>query len=237
MHWATGLHHPGEETTSPQVHSQQQPFSPPPNQHNAGFYCIDFPFSLQVHFNLILPFLPPAKWNQDFLGGSDGNESACQAGDPGSIPGSGRFPWRRDWQPTPVFSPGDSHGWKNLMGYSPWGCKESDKTEQLTFSHSLNGINHTVVFPLASSLLSPSWSIWRLPAVVCCLCWFLFMWSCLLPCLVIFYLCQYDGQCIIFFPGENWELCCAFFIQRSFISLWVMCVAPVSHWQSAVPLI
>ena len=34
------------------------------------------------------------------------------------------------WQPTPVFLPGKSHGWRNLVGYSPWGCKESDTTEQ-----------------------------------------------------------------------------------------------------------
>ena len=39
--------------------------------------------------------------------------------------------WRRKWQPTPVLLPGKSHGWKSLVGYSPWGCKESDTTEQL----------------------------------------------------------------------------------------------------------
>ena len=33
--------------------------------------------------------------------------------------------WRRKWQPTPVFLPGKSHGWKSLVGYSPWGRKES----------------------------------------------------------------------------------------------------------------
>ena len=49
------------------------------------------------------------------------------------IPGSGRFPWRRKWQPTPVFLPGESHGRRNLVGYSPWGCKESDTTERLGF--------------------------------------------------------------------------------------------------------
>ena len=48
----------------------------------------------------------------------------ASAGDPGLIPGSGRFPWRRKWQPTPVFLPGESHGQRSLTGYSPWGCKE-----------------------------------------------------------------------------------------------------------------
>jgi len=47
----------------------------------------------------------------------------------GSIPGSGRFPWRRKWQPTPVFLFGESHGQRSLAGYSPWGHKESDTIE------------------------------------------------------------------------------------------------------------
>ena len=40
-----------------------------------------------------------------------------------------KFPWRRKWQPTPVFLPGKSHGQRSLVGYSPYGCKESDTTE------------------------------------------------------------------------------------------------------------
>ena len=39
--------------------------------------------------------------------------------------------WRRKRQPTPVFMPGKSHGPRSLVGYNPWGCKESDMTEQL----------------------------------------------------------------------------------------------------------
>ena len=48
----------------------------------------------------------------DFFGprGSKVKVSACNAGDQSSIPGSGRFPWRRKWQSTPVFSPGESYG-------------------------------------------------------------------------------------------------------------------------------
>ena len=41
------------------------------------------------------------------------------------------IPWRRKWQPTPVFLPGKPHGWRNLVGYSPWGHKELDVTEWL----------------------------------------------------------------------------------------------------------
>ena len=39
--------------------------------------------------------------------------------------------WRREWQPTPVFLPGKSHGWKSTVGYSPWGRKELDMTKWL----------------------------------------------------------------------------------------------------------
>ena len=62
-----------------------------------------------------------------FLGGSGGEESACNLGNAGSIPG--KIPWRRAWQPTPVFLPGESHGRRSLVGYNPWGRKEQDATE------------------------------------------------------------------------------------------------------------
>ena len=62
--------------------------------------------------------------------GSDGNESAWNAGDLGSIPGLGRSSGEGNGQPTPVFMPGESHGPRSLVGYSPWGCKESDTTER-----------------------------------------------------------------------------------------------------------
>ena len=56
-------------------------------------------------------------------------DSAGDARDLGSIPGLGRFPWRRKWQPTPVFLPGKSHVQRSLAGYSPWGHIELDMTE------------------------------------------------------------------------------------------------------------
>ena len=61
-------------------------------------------------------------------------ESACNARDAGSIPGSGRSPWRRKWQSTPVFLPGKSHGQRSLTGYSLCYRKESDMTEWLNMS-------------------------------------------------------------------------------------------------------
>ena len=85
-----------------------------------------------------------------FPGGSEGKASACNAGDSGSIPGLGfpggtsgkepacqcrrhkrcgfdplvkKIPWRRAWQPTPVFLSGKSHGQRSPVGYSPLGHK------------------------------------------------------------------------------------------------------------------
>ena len=72
-----------------------------------------------------------------FPGGSDSKESTCNVGDPSSIHGPGKSPWRREWQPTPVFLPEEFNGQKILVGYSPWGYKESDTTEQLILSHFL----------------------------------------------------------------------------------------------------
>ena len=62
-------------------------------------------------------------------GGSDGKESSRNAGDSALIPGSERSPEGGHGNPLPVFLPGESHGQRNLVGYSPWGCKESDTTE------------------------------------------------------------------------------------------------------------
>ena len=58
-----------------------------------------------------------------FPGGSDGKQSACNAGDPGFTPWVGKIPWRRKWQPTWVFLPGKSQRQRSLAGYSPWCCK------------------------------------------------------------------------------------------------------------------
>ena len=66
-------------------------------------------------------------YSLDFPGGSDGKASVYNVGDLVSIL------WRRKWQSTPVLLPGKSHGQRSLVGYSPWGHKESDTTERLHF--------------------------------------------------------------------------------------------------------
>ena len=58
--------------------------------------------------------------------GSDSKGSAYNERDPGSIPGSEKTHWRRTWQPTPVFLPGESHGQRSLAACSPWGALEKE---------------------------------------------------------------------------------------------------------------
>ena len=76
---------------------------------------------------VMFPWRPPKLMHP---GDSDGKESACSAGDLGSTPGLGRA-----GNSTPVFLPGELHGQRSLTGYSPWGCKEVDMTEQLSTHH------------------------------------------------------------------------------------------------------
>ena len=64
--------------------------------------------------------------------------------------------WRRQWQPTPVLSPGKSHGWRGLVGCSPWGRLESDTTEWLHFHFSFHALEKEMA--THSSVLA-----WRIP--------------------------------------------------------------------------
>ena len=55
--------------------------------------------------------------------GSDSTESTCWCRRPGFDLWAGKIPWRRAWQPTPVFLPGESHGQRSLVGYGPGSCR------------------------------------------------------------------------------------------------------------------
>ena len=64
--------------------------------------------------------------------------SVClQCRRPGFDPWVGKIPWRRKWQSIPGLLPGKSHGQRSLVGYSPWGRKESDTTERLQFTSNI----------------------------------------------------------------------------------------------------
>ena len=67
-----------------------------------------------------------------FPGGARAKEPTCQCKRhkrPEFNPWVGKIPWRRKWQHSPIFLPGESHGERSLVGYGPWGCKKSDMTE------------------------------------------------------------------------------------------------------------
>ena len=70
---------------------------------------------------------PPSQ--RDFPGGSDGKASVYNAGDPGSIPGMGRSPGEGNGNPLQHYCLENPMDKRSLVGYSPWGHKESDTTE------------------------------------------------------------------------------------------------------------
>ena len=100
----------------------------------------------------------------DFPGGSDGKASAYNAGDPGFNPWVRKILWRRKWQPTPILLPGKFHGRRSIVGYSPWGCKESDTTERLHFSTREACFYFT---PAPSGTLCPLMPLQSHPAHLC----------------------------------------------------------------------
>ena len=82
-----------------------------------------------------------------------GKEPTCQCRGPRFNPWVGKIPWRRKWQSTPVFLPGESYGQRSLACYSPRGRKESDTTERLhTHTHTRN--LHTALCSGGTSLHS-----------------------------------------------------------------------------------
>ena len=91
----------------------------------------------------------------------------CECMRPGFESRVGKIPWRRKWQPTPVFLPGESHGGRSLVGYSLRGRKESDMTELL---HSLTHVSlffkvfigFATTLPLFHVLLFWLWGMWDL---------------------------------------------------------------------------
>ena len=75
-----------------------------------------------------------------FLGDSDYGESACDAENAGSVPGSGRSPGEGNGYPLSSILAWRINGQRSLVDYSPWGWKEWDRTEELTLSlHSMHG--------------------------------------------------------------------------------------------------
>ena len=97
-----------------------------------------------------LSFLPPSQMTFYYTHYSSVffyiEEHIGDARDAGFNPRVRKIPWRRKWQPTPVFLPGESHGQRSLAGYSPWGPKEI----QLSI-HTYHTIDRTTFFVTAVS--------------------------------------------------------------------------------------
>ena len=74
------------------------------------------------------------QWNMDPLLRTLTSLVACNGGSSSFNPWVRKIPCKKEWQPIPVFLPGESHGQRSLAGYSPWAHKESDTTECLTLS-------------------------------------------------------------------------------------------------------
>ena len=101
-------------------------------------------------------FRPLYTRKQGFPGGSEGKASACDAGDMFD-PWVGKIPWRRKWQSTPVFLPGESHGERSLVGYSPQGLKELDTTERLHYTTHVNSSEEAQSFCLCVISVDNQW--------------------------------------------------------------------------------
>ena len=97
-----------------------------------------FGFENQGHVAFLIVSLCPCHELCTFMTGLPWRLKQCRiclrCRRPGFNPWVRKIPWRREWQPTPVFLPGKYHGQRSLVGYSLWGHKESDTTKPLTLS-------------------------------------------------------------------------------------------------------
>ena len=87
--------------------------------------------------------------------------------EPGFDPWVRKIPWKREWQPTPVFLPGEFHGQRSLVDYSAWSLKEVDTTEWLTLPTFLglerkkNPLGIWANFPLNKGKLYHHYTFWQ----------------------------------------------------------------------------
>ena len=117
----------------------EQTFTSPSDILGLLSWCNDKESTGQCHFQWQLSgevfcsvFLSMPDMGMGLTGGASGKEPACQCRRLQRCrfdPCMGKIPWRRKWQPTPVFLPGKFHGQGCLVDYSPWSHKESDTTE------------------------------------------------------------------------------------------------------------
>ena len=112
------------------------PPSPSPGPNLVPSVVVDGHYITATRTWLLSPqflfFRPEILSHLGFPGGTSGKEPTCQCRRHKRYrfhPWIRKIPWRRAWHPTPVFLPGESHEWRSLLGYSPWGLKEADTSE------------------------------------------------------------------------------------------------------------
>ena len=93
-------------------------------------FCL---LSLQHYVLSLFPLASSTSRDHIYIARLLGLLWCLQCGRPGFDPWIRKIHWKRKWQPTPVLLPGKSHDQRSMVGYSPWGCKESDTTESLHF--------------------------------------------------------------------------------------------------------
>ena len=121
-----------EHTSPPSLASLPSTDPIPAGYHRAPDWA---PYAAQQLFRYIISLRLRA-----FPGSTRGKETACQCRRHkrrGFDLWVRKIPWKRTWQSTSVFLPGESHEQRSLVGYSPWGHKESDRTEATAHTHAL----------------------------------------------------------------------------------------------------
>ena len=120
---------------------------------------------------------PPVSFNQHLSLSWVSRRLRLQCKRPGFNPWVRKIAWRREWLPSPVFLPGESYGQRSLVGFSPWGCKESDTAEHVH-------IHPSLLILLTQKLLSgPSLAGWSLgvgtlsQTARCPQAWSQYLWS------------------------------------------------------------
>ena len=102
------------------------------------------------------------------LGGSSGKKPACQRRRHGFNPGVEKIPWRRAWQPTPVFLRGESHGHRSLAGYIHWVAQSRTQLKQLSIHTVYSGY-----WSLVRHMVLKIFIVW----VTFLLCWYYFLYT------------------------------------------------------------
>ena len=96
-------------------------------------YLASFFDSLISKMGMLVPFkldscenfMPDYVKDRDFPSGASGKDATCHFRRLGFNPWVGKIPWRKEWQTSPVFLPGQFHGQRSLVGYNPWAHKDT----------------------------------------------------------------------------------------------------------------